>query len=31
MSKIERKPKEEWDRLKARQIIVEREFAMTLV
>lgn len=31
MSKIERKPKEEWDLLKARQIIVERNFAMTLV
>lgn len=31
MSKIERKPKEEWDLLKARQITVEGEFAVTLV
>lgn len=31
MSKIERKPKEEWDLLKARQITVEGEFAITLV
>lgn len=31
MSKIERKPKEEWDLLKARQIIVEANSAVTLV
>ena len=31
MSKIERKPKEEWNLLKARQITVESEFAVTLV
>lgn len=31
MSKIERKPKEEWDLLKARQITVEGEFALNLV
>lgn len=31
MSKIERKPNEEWDLLKARQITVEGEFAVTLV
>lgn len=31
MSKIERKPKEEWNLLKARQITVEGEFAVTLV
>lgn len=31
MSKIERKPKEEWNLLKARQISVEGEFAVTLV
>lgn len=31
MSKIDRKPKEEWDLLKARQITVEGDFAVTLV
>ena len=31
MSKIERKPKEEWDLIKARQMTVEGEFALTLV
>ncbi len=30
MSKIERKPKEEWDLLKARQITIEGDFAVTL-
>lgn len=31
MSKIERKPKEEWDLIKARQMTLEGEFALTLV